>query len=139
MIPKKYNCDADNVSPPLSWTRPPGHTKSLVLICDDPDAPVGVWVHWVLYNLSPDATELAEALPLEEKLLGGALQGINDFRRIGYGGPCPPRGPADRYFFRLYAVESVPSVGPGASKKDVLNAIKGHVLAEGELVGRYQR
>jgi len=139
MIPRKYTCDAEDVSPPLSWTQPPAGTKSLVLICDDPDAPVGTWVHWVLYNLSPDVTELPEGVPPNEIVLGGAMQGTNDFRRIGYGGPCPPRGPAHRYFFKLYAVDYQPKLRPGARKKDVLKAIEGHILAEGQLMGRYKR
>ena len=139
MIPRKYTCDVEDVSPPLSWTQPPAGTKSMVLICDDPDAPVGTWVHWVLYNLSPDVTELPEGVPPNEIVLGGAMQGTNDFRRIGYGGPCPPRGPAHRYFFKLYAVDYQPKLRPGARKKDVLKAIEGHILAEGQLMGRYKR
>ena len=139
MIPRKYTCDAEDVSPPLSWTLPPEGTKSLVIICDDPDAPMGTWVHWVLYNLSPDVTELPEGVPADKTVLGGATQGTNDFRRIGYGGPCPPRGPAHRYFFKLYAVDSEPELRPGARKKEVLRAIEGHILAEGQLIGRYKR
>jgi len=139
IIPRKYTCDAEDISPPLSWTAPPAETKSLVLICDDPDAPVGTWVHWVLYNLPPDVTELPEGVPPDRTVLGGAMQGTNDFRKIGYGGPCPPRGPAHRYFFKLYAVDFQPELRPGMRKKDVLKAIEGHILAQGQLMGRYKR
>ena len=138
-IPKKYTCDAENVSPPLSWTAPPQGTASLVLICDDPDAPVGAWVHWVVYGLPPDARHLPEGVPPNEIIEGGAKQGRNDFRRIGYGGPCPPPGPAHRYFFKLYAVDIDLALGPGATKAEVLKAIEGHVLAEAQYMGRYKR
>jgi len=138
-IPKKYTCDAEDISPPLSWTAPPQGTASLVLICDDPDAPVGTWVHWVLYGLPADARHLAEGVPPTEITAGGAKQGRNDFGRIGYGGPCPPRGPAHRYFFKLYAVDMDLTLGPGATKAEVLKAIEGHVLAETQYMGRYKR
>ncbi|ODS30152.1 MAG: hypothetical protein SCARUB_04743 [Candidatus Scalindua rubra] len=137
-IPRKYTCDGADISPPLSWTQPPEGTKSLVLICDDPDAPMGTWVHWVLYGLSPNTLELAENIPDEKEVLDGAKHGVNDFRRIGYGGPCPPGG-THRYFFKLYAVDTEVGLNAGATKDEVLNAIKGHVLAEGELMGRYSR
>ena len=138
-IPRRHTCDGEDVSPPLSWSRPPQGTGSLVIVCDDPDAPAGTWVHWVLYDLSPDVTALPEAVPSDEDGLAGARQGTNDFRRIGYGGPCPPRGSTHRYFFKLYAVDSVSEIPSGARAKDVLKAIEGHVLAEGQLVGRYKR
>ncbi len=137
-IPRKYTCDGANISPPLSWTQPPEGTKSLVLICDDPDAPMGTWVHWVLYGLSPDTLKLPEDIPDKKEVLGGAKQGTNDFRRIGYGGPCPPGG-THRYYFKLYAIDSEPGLGAGATKKEVLESIEGHVLAEGQLMGRYSR
>jgi Raf kinase inhibitor-like YbhB/YbcL family protein len=137
-IPRKYTCDGTDISPPLSWTQPPEGTKSLVLICDDPDAPMGTWVHWVLYSLSPDTLELPEDVPDKKEVLGGAMQGTNDFRRIGYGGPCPPSG-THRYYFTLYAIDSEPGLGAGATKKEVLTNIEGHVLAEGQLMGRYSR
>jgi len=138
-IPEKYTCDGENISPPLSWTSPPEGTKSLVLICDDPDAPMGTWVHWVLFGLSPRTSTLPEGVPARKVILGGAKQGINDFRKIGYGGPCPPRGPAHRYFFKLYALDSELTVDAGATKAEVLKAMEGHVLAEGQLIGRYSR
>ncbi len=137
-IPKKYTCDGPDISPPLSWSQPPEGTKSLVLICDDPDAPMGTWVHWVLYGLSPNTLGLPEGIPAKEEILGGAKQGITDFRRIGYGGPCPPGG-THRYYFKLYAVDSIPDLDAGATKDDVLEAIEGHILAKGQLMGRYGR
>jgi hypothetical protein len=137
-IPKKYTCDGADISPPLLWTQPPEGTQSLVLICDDPDAPMGTWVHWVLYGLSPGTLELPENVPDKKKVLGGARQGTNDFRRIGYGGPCPPSG-THRYYFKLYAIDSEPGLSSGATKKEVLESIEGHILAEGQLMGRYGR
>jgi Raf kinase inhibitor-like YbhB/YbcL family protein len=138
LIPRKYTCDGADVSPPLSWSQPPEGTKSMMLICDDPDAPMGTWVHWVLYGLSPDTLELSENVPDDKEVLGGAKHGVNDFRKYGYGGPCPPGG-THRYFFKLYAVDTEVDLNPGASKDEVLGAIKGHVLAEGQLMGRYSR
>lgn len=138
-IPVKYTCDGPDVSPPLQWTPPPEGTKSLVLISDDPDAPAGTWVHWVLYGLSPETTSLPENVPKQKEVLGGARQGVNDFGRIGYGGPCPPRGAPHRYFFKLYAVDIPTDLEPGLTKRQILDAIKGHVLAETQLMGTYQR
>jgi Raf kinase inhibitor-like YbhB/YbcL family protein len=138
LIPEKYTCDGEDVSPPLSWTQPPKETKSMVLICDDPDAPMGTWVHWVLFGLSPDTLELAEGISREKEVLGGVKQGLNDFRKYGYGGPCPPGG-THRYFFKLYALDTQVDLNAGATKNEVLNAIKGHILAEGKLMGCYSR
>ena len=138
LIPKKYTCDGEDVSPPLSWTQPPKETKSMVLICDDPDAPMGTWVHWVLFGLSPDTLELPEGVISDKEVLGGAKHGLNDFRKYGYGGPCPPGG-THRYFFKLYAVDTQIDLNAGATKKEVLNAIKGHILEEAQLMGRYSR
>jgi Raf kinase inhibitor-like YbhB/YbcL family protein len=138
LIPKQYTCDGADVSPQLSWSQPPEGTMSMVLICDDPDAPMGTWVHWVLYGLSPDTLEITENIPDNKEVLGGAKHGINDFRKYGYGGPCPPGG-IHRYFFKLYAVDAEVSLNAGATKDEVLGAIKGHVLAEGQLMGRYSR
>lgn len=138
-IPRNHTCDAGNVSPPLSWTAPPQGTAGLVLICDDPDAPVGTWVHWVVYGLSSDTSHLPEGVPRGESVEGGARQGRNDFRRIGYDGPCPPRGPAHRYLFKLYAVDIDLTLGAGATKGQVVKAMQGHVLAEAALMGRYRR
>ena len=138
-IPKQYTCDGADISPQLSWSQPPEGTGSMVLICDDPDAPMGTWVHWVLYGLSPDTLEISENIPDDKEVLGGAKHGVNDFHKYGYGGPCPPGG-THRYFFKLYAVDTeVVDLDPGATKDEVLVAIKGYVLAEGQLMGRYSR
>ena len=138
-IPAKYTCDNEDASPPLLWSQVPPGAKGLALICDDPDAPFGTWVHWVLYGLPPTATELPEKIPNAETLANGARQGINDFKRIGYGGPCPPAGRPHRYFFKLYAVDTEIPLQPGAAKNDLIRAMEGHILAEGHLMGKYQR
>jgi Raf kinase inhibitor-like YbhB/YbcL family protein len=138
-IPRKYSCDAENVSPPLKWSSVPQGTQSIALIADDPDAPAGTWVHWVIYNLPSTTTDLPEGLPATESVLSSALQGTNDFRRVGYGGPCPPRGNPHRYFFKLYALDTVLNLKAGATKKDLLGAMEGHILAQGQLMGTYKR
>ncbi|MBI2999166.1 MAG: YbhB/YbcL family Raf kinase inhibitor-like protein [Deltaproteobacteria bacterium] len=138
-IPRKYTCDGPDVSPPLRWENPPSGTKGFAMIADDPDAPGGTWVHWVIYDLPANTKELAEGLKPNETLVNGAKQGINDFRKIGYGGPCPPRGPAHRYFFKLYAVDAQTDLRPRATKQQLLDAMKGHILAEAQLMGRYKR
>jgi hypothetical protein len=138
-IPKKFTCDGPDASPALAWSGAPAGTQSFALIMDDPDAPVGTWVHWVLYDLPAGTRELAEGVAKQEELPGGARQGRNDFRRIGYGGPCPPAGPAHRYFFKLYALDAKLSLKPGATKDEVEKAMKGHILAQSELMGRYGR
>jgi Raf kinase inhibitor-like YbhB/YbcL family protein len=138
-IPTMYTCDGKDVSPPLKWSNVPEGTKSFALISDDPDAPVGTWVHWVIYDIPAEVTELPEAVPTTETLANGAKQGRNDFKRIGYGGPCPPRGGPHRYFFKLYALDSQLGLKPGATKKELLKAMEGHILAEGQLMGTYQR
>jgi len=138
MIPAKYSCDGQDISPPLAWTDLPDGAKSLALICDDPDAPVGTWVHWVAFNLPPDLTGLPEGVPAEKTPKAGGVQGTNSWRRIGYGGPCPPSG-THRYFFKLYALDNVLSLASNATAKDVQAALQGHVLAEAQLMGRYKR
>ena len=138
MIPADYTCDGRNISPPLSWSGIPEKVVTLALICDDPDAPVGTWVHWVLYNLPASAKELPAGVPPQEKLASGAVQGKNDFRKPGYGGPCPPGG-THRYYFKLYALDKALDLKPGATKKELLKAMEGHILAEGQLMGRYKR
>ncbi len=138
MIPKKYTCDEANVSPPLNWEGMPAESKGLALICDDPDAPMGTWVHWVVYNISPQLKGFSENIPAEKKLSVGAVQGVNDFGRLGYGGPCPPSG-THRYFFKLYALDTVLGLEPGVSKSQLLKAIQGHILAEAQLLGKYRR
>lgn len=138
MIPAKYTCDEEDVSPPLAWDSEPEGTKTLALICDDPDAPMGTWVHWVLFNLPSDMNELPENILPERELDSGARQGMNDFGRIGYGGPCPPGG-THRYYFKLYALDSVLDLEAGAKKPQLLEAMEGHILAEGQLMGKYSR
>jgi Raf kinase inhibitor-like YbhB/YbcL family protein len=138
-IPKRHTCDGEDVSPQLSWSGVPDGAKSLVMICDDPDAPIGMWVHWVLFGIAPDTSELAEDVPDGENVLGGAVHGRNDFGNLGYGGPCPPPGPAHRYFFKLYAVDIEVVLPAGATKAEVISATEGHILAEGQLMGRYGR
>lgn len=138
-IPRQYTCEGADRSPALAWTGAPTGTKSLALIADDPDAPVGTWVHWVVYDLPADITGLPQGLPTTDTLPVGGQQGRNDFRTIGYGGPCPPPGKPHRYFFKLYALDAPTNLKPRATKADVLHAIEGHVLAQTELVGTYRR
>jgi Raf kinase inhibitor-like YbhB/YbcL family protein len=138
-IPQKYTCDGQDISPPLQWSDPPQGTQSLALICDDPDAPVGTWVHWVLYNLPAEARALPEAVPPDAELSDGSRQGKNGWGNLGYGGPCPPGGSTHRYFFKLYALDTVLDLEAGASKKQVLQAMEGHILAQTEVMGVYSR
>lgn len=137
-IPRQYTCDGMNVSPPLEWSEVPKNAKTLAIICDDPDAPSGTWVHWVLYNLPADKIGLIENVPPTEKLPGGGLHGKNDFGKPGYGGPCPPSG-THRYFFKIYALDSELSLKAGATKAELLKAMEGHTLAQGQLMGTYSR
>ena len=137
-IPVKYTCDGADFSPSLEWTAGPAGTKSFALICDDPDAPMGTWVHWVIFDIPAAALMLAEGITREKELPGGGVQGMNDFRRIGYGGPCPPGG-THRYFFKLYALDAALGLKPGITKDQLLKAMKGHVLAEAQLMGTYKR
>jgi Raf kinase inhibitor-like YbhB/YbcL family protein len=138
-IPDKHTCQGQDVSPPLAWSEPPEGTRSFTLIMDDLDAPGGVFIHWVIFNIPSDSRGLPEAVPTQEQLPSGALQGENNFGRIGYGGPCPPSGNAHQYKFTLYALEEPLSLKAGTSKKQVLEAMQGHILAQGELMGIYQR
>jgi Raf kinase inhibitor-like YbhB/YbcL family protein len=140
-IPVKHTCDGADVSPLLGWSGAPKGTAAFALIADDPDAPAGTWVHWVVYNLPASTAQLSENIAKTETLpsLGGALQGRNDFGRPGYGGPCPPPGPAHRYFFKLYALDATLSLRPGARKQDLEGAMQGHVLAAAQLLGTYAR
>lgn len=133
MIPPKHTCDGADVNPPLSIGNVPENTKSLALIVDDPDAPMGTWVHWVMWNVEPGTEEIPE-----NSVPKGALQGTNDFRKQSYGGPCPPSG-THRYFFKVYALDTVLSLAAGATKAKLENAMKGHVIGQAELVGRYKR
>ncbi|MFQ5927550.1 MAG: YbhB/YbcL family Raf kinase inhibitor-like protein [Terriglobia bacterium] len=137
-IPPRYTCDGEDISPPLKWSDPPENTKSFALIADDPDAPVGTWVHWVLYNLPAETRGLPEAVPGEAELADGSRHGQNSWRRLGYGGPCPPGG-THRYFFKLYALKEALDLPAGASKEQALQAMEGQILAQTELMGRYSR
>ncbi|RMH32756.1 MAG: YbhB/YbcL family Raf kinase inhibitor-like protein [Nitrospirae bacterium] len=138
-IPSKYTCMGADVSPPLQWSAPPKGTQSLALIADDPDAPMGTWVHWVLFNIPPSEQGLPEGLPTKDVLPNGAKQGINDFKRIGYGGPCPPPGKPHRYYFTLYALDTMLRLPARATKAQVLEAAQGHVLAKAQLMGQFAR
>jgi len=138
-IPKKFTCDGEDVSPELSWTDPPAGTNSFAFIADDPDAPAGTWTHWVLYDLPAETRDLPEGVPKEPQLANGARQGRNDFKKIGYNGPCPPPGKPHRYFFKLYAVDAKLNLGAGAGKHDVERALQGHTLGKAEWMGRYRR
>jgi len=137
-IPAKYTCDGDNVSPPLEWGQPPAGTESLALIMDDPDAPSGTFVHWVYYDLAPTVSGLPEGVSTDEKPSQGGTNGKNGAGRSGYTGPCPPSG-SHRYFFRLYALDSELGAAAGLSKDQLLQAMEGHLLAQGELMGVYSR
>jgi Raf kinase inhibitor-like YbhB/YbcL family protein len=138
-IPTKYTCEGQNISPLLTWSEPPAGTQSLALIVDDPDAPGRVFTHWVLFNLPADSRELAEAMPVQAQLPDGSLQGKNDGGKLGYIGPCPPPGSPHRYQFTLYALDQLLDLEAGASKQQVIDAMQGHILAQGQLTGIYQR
>ena len=138
MIPQRFTCDGEDVSPPLAWSGVPEQAQSLALICDDPDAPVGTWDHWVLFNIPADAAGFPEAVPADPTLEYGAVNGKNSWGRLGYGGPCPPGG-THRYFFYIYALDSRLSLESGATKEQLQQAMEGHILAQGQLMGRYKR
>jgi len=138
-IPQEFTCQGSDLSPPLKWTGAPSNARSFALVADDPDAPVGTWVHWVLYNLPAASTDLAENTQKLAALPGGAKQGVNDFHQPGYGGPCPPPGKPHRYFFKLYALDTLLDLKPGATKKDVERAMENHILGQAQLMGTYQR
>jgi len=136
-IPARFTCDGSNLSPDLAWSDPPAGVKSLVIICDDPDAPAGTWVHWVLYGLPASEKGLAEGT--QAAAPSPARHGLNSWSRMGYGGPCPPPGKPHRYFFKVYALDTLLGLPAGATKAQILEAMKGHVLAQGEIMGTYQR
>jgi Raf kinase inhibitor-like YbhB/YbcL family protein len=138
-IPAKYTCEGEDISPDLTWGELPEGTMELALICDDPDAPVGTWVHWVIYGIPADTGGFLEAFPLEEQTDTGILQGENSWGRVGYGGPCPPKGKPHRYFFKLYALDKELGLKPGQDKKALEKAMKGHIIGYGELMGTYAR
>ena len=138
LIPAKYTCDGEDISPPLQWDSVHDGTKTIALISDDPDAPMGTWVHWVLFNLPAETRELQENIPPVETLPNGAKQGKSDFGRIGYGGPCPPSG-THRYFFKIYVLDTEIDLPAGAKKAQLVKAMEGHILAQGQLIGKYKR
>jgi Raf kinase inhibitor-like YbhB/YbcL family protein len=138
-IPRQYTCDGADQSPPLAWSDLPAGTKSLSLIVEDPDAPRGTFTHWVLFNLPPEPAELPAGVAKQTVLPNGSKHGRNDFRRGGYGGPCPPHGQAHRYFFRLFALDAPLNLTPGGPPSEVREAANGHVLGEAELIGTYGR
>ncbi len=136
-IPRPLTCDGGDLSPALQWQSPPNATESFALIADDPDAPVGTWVHWVIFDMPPTLRLLPQNFPKIEQSADGSRQGTNDFDKIGYGGPCPPGGQLHRYFFKLYALDTKLNLKPGTTKKDLERAMQGHILARGEYIGRY--
>ena len=138
MIPSKYTCDGEDISPLLQWDAVPDGTASIAVISDDPDAPMGTWVHWVLFNLPPDTRELEENFPDDETLPDGTRQGITDFGATGYGGPCPPSG-THRYFFKIYALDKKIDVATIVDKVQLLQEMEGHIIGQGQLMGKYQR
>jgi len=138
-ISTQYTADGRNVSPPLQWSQVPDKTQSFALICEDPDAPRGTFTHWVLFNLPADSRQLPEGMPHEAALSGGAGQGTNDFRKVGYGGPSPPPGKPHHYFFKLFALDQRMDPPASTTRDKLLSAMKGHILAEGQLMGKYGR
>ncbi|HNY65517.1 MAG TPA: YbhB/YbcL family Raf kinase inhibitor-like protein [Deltaproteobacteria bacterium] len=138
MIPRKYSCEGENVSPPLMWKEVPERTESIALIADDPDAPIGSWVHWVYYDIPPHVQGLGEGVPQVRNPPDGGVQGMNDSRNLGYDGPCPPSG-THRYYFKVYALDRKLGLPPGAGKGEVLDAMDGHVLGESVLMGWFAR
>ena len=139
MIPRRYTCDGENVSPALSWDNVPEKTERLAIICDDPDAPSGMFSHWVLYNLPRGTTQLLENVPKDEEIQDGARQGMNDFKETGYGGPCPPHGDTHRFVYHVYALDSMLHPVKGVTRSQLLMMMDGHILAKGELMGKYGR
>lgn len=138
-IPGQYTADGKNVSPPVRWAGAPKGVKSFAVICEDPDAPRGTWIHWVLFNVPADRHELPEAVPADQDVLQGARQGTNSFKKIGYGGPDPPRGKPHHYLFKVYALDATLDLPAGATQEQLVTAMQGHVLAQGQLTGLYGR
>lgn len=138
-IPSQYTCKGQNISPKLTWRGAPPNTKSFALIMDDPDAPGGTFCHWIIYNIPPNKQELASGIPASSNLQDGSRQGINDFRRVGYSGPCPPPGKPHRYFFHLYALNTDLAITGSVDRNGLLKAIEGHIIAKGDLMGLFRR
>lgn len=139
VIPIQLTCSGQDLSPELSWSAPPLETHTLALVMDDPDAPKGIWQHWLVYNIPGNIRSLSSAQPQNESLENSALQGLNDFKHLGYNGPCPPQGQNHRYFFRLYALNTRLDIAAGASRDELEQAMQGHILAQGELMGQFLR
>ncbi|MFO8062854.1 MAG: YbhB/YbcL family Raf kinase inhibitor-like protein [bacterium] len=137
-IPKKYTCQGEEISPPVKWSGIPEGTKSIALISDDPDAPMGTWVHWVIFNIPPEKGGLEENIPKNDIINGGIKQGKNSGKETGYQGPCPPSG-KHRYFFKVYALDNMLDIDSGISKQELLNAMEEHILGYGELIGLYEK
>ena len=137
-IPLDFSCDGRDISPALTWTEPPAGTQSFALIMDDPDAPMGTWVHWIVFNIPASSRNLTEAVPTDPQLSDGSLQGKTSAGSNGYHGPCPPSG-THRYFFKLYALDATLSISTNADKKELLAAMEGHILANAELMGTFSR
>jgi Raf kinase inhibitor-like YbhB/YbcL family protein len=138
VIPVRFSCDGEDISPELKWGASPSGTVSLALIMDDPDAPGGTWIHWVIFNMPPDRTGLPEGVPAEAELADGSRQGTNSGRRLGYAGPCPP-GETHRYFFKLYALDQGPDLASGATADELTAVMDGHIIGQAELMGTYTR
>ncbi|MFA6923175.1 MAG: YbhB/YbcL family Raf kinase inhibitor-like protein [Bacteroidales bacterium] len=138
MMPAKFSCDGENVSPPLSWDSVPEKAKTFAIICDDPDAPMKTWVHWVIFNIPSNVKELKEGMKKDAVLGNKIIQGTTDFGKSGYGGPCPPGG-THRYFFKIYALDCEMNLKAATTKEQLLKAMEGHILAQGELIGKYKR
>lgn len=138
VIPLRYTCDGEDVSPALKWSGAPDGVEAFALVMDDPDAPTGTFVHWVAYDIPASTTALPEEIPDQTVLPPGGIHGENSWHRLGYGGPCPPDG-RHRYFFKLYALDTSLGLDPGATKRELLDAMDGHVLSEARLLGEYER
>lgn len=138
LIPKKYTCDGVNVSPPLQWSSLPADVESIVLICEDPDAPSGLWTHWIIFNLPAETKGVSEFIMEREVLENGAQQGLNDFGTIGYRGPCPPGG-SHRYYYRIYALDVLLELPSRINRQDLLEAMNGHIIDQGQIMGIYTR
>lgn len=138
-IPVKYTGQGKNISPDLFWRDTPDGVVSFALVCDDPDAPAGTWVHWTMWNIPPSATSLPEGVAPDPTLLDGSIQGVTSSGRSGYGGPMPPKGKAHHYYFRMYALDTLLTLDVSASRAQLDTAMRGHVLSQGQLMGTYQR
>jgi len=138
-IPPRYTCDDENISPPLHWDTLPEHTISLAIICEDPDAPGGIFTHWIISNLTSDIMNLEAGIKKEGMLENGAVQGVNDFGFLGYGGPCNPGGTEHRFVFKIYALDTTLNLNPGFKRGEFLRALNQNILDEGQLIGLYRR